>query len=60
MDTKKKKSNLLTGEDPESAINMKYCEAIKKAQEGGKDNPYREQSKRLIDAERKKKAAKKP
>ena len=26
----KKKSNLLTGEDPESAINMKYCEAIKK------------------------------
>lgn len=26
----KRKSNLLTGEDPESAINMKYCEAIKK------------------------------
>lgn len=55
MDTKKKKNNLLTGEDPESAINMKYCEAIKNGM--GKDkNPYRDQSKRLIDQKRKQSA----
>lgn len=32
----KKKNNTLTGVDPESVINMKYCEAIKK--ELGKAN----------------------
>ena len=29
-EAKKKNSNLLKGEDPESAINMKYCEEIDK------------------------------
>lgn len=60
METKKKKSNLLTGEDPESAINMKYCEAIRKQMESSnKENLYRDQSKRLISEQKKKKTAKK-
>lgn len=51
----KKKSNLLTGEDLESAINMKYCEALKKA---GGPEIYKNETRRMIEEERKRKAKK--
>lgn len=58
MEANKKKSNLLTGEDPESAINMKYCEAIKKAR-GEKENLFRQETKRMVSEQQKKKKAQK-
>lgn len=39
MATTKKKSNVLKGQDPETAINMKYCENAKKQQSAGKKTP---------------------
>lgn len=57
METKKKKTQKID-EEAEARINNSYADFMERALEK-QENPYRDQSKRLIDAQKKKKANKK-
>ena len=58
METKKKKAQKID-EEAEARINNAYADFMERAMENDAKNPYRDQSKRLIDAQKKKKANKK-